>query len=161
MPDVVDADENPDDRGLLREHVALEPALQVGHLVAADAGVDDLDAQLRLALGDRLVDQPAVAAFTGPALRDRVAEEGDLLARLERQVLGGPAVQAGHRRLGSRRSAGRAQEPHAQCQENDPSLRHVHRRSPVQEVLSCSPIWKTIVLSSRLFCLLGGLPARR
>ena len=77
MPDVVDADVNDDDVGLLREDVAVEPGEEVGHPVAADPGADHLGGRGGDLFGERLGSERDVAVGAGSRFRDRVAEEHD------------------------------------------------------------------------------------
>jgi hypothetical protein len=66
MPHVVDADVDDDEGRLLGQDVALEALLEVGDLVAADAGVEDLDAQVLAVLRQRVLDEGDVALRPPP-----------------------------------------------------------------------------------------------
>ncbi len=46
MPNVVDADIDDDERRLAAQHVLFQSALQIRHLIAADAGIEGLDAEV-------------------------------------------------------------------------------------------------------------------
>ena len=56
MPDIIDADVDEDDGGLLGEDIFFEAFLEVGDLVAADAGAEDLDAEVGVLFLDAVLD---------------------------------------------------------------------------------------------------------
>ncbi len=80
VPHVVDADVNDHQRRLLCENVLIDPLLQVGYFVAADAGPDHFNVQVFVLFVQRVLDERDVAIFPGTLLRDGVAEEDDFLA---------------------------------------------------------------------------------
>ena len=57
VPDVVDADVDDHDGRLLRQHVLVQAGLQVGHLVAADAGADDFEVEVLVLLVEFIPDE--------------------------------------------------------------------------------------------------------
>src|SRR5262249_61783800 len=84
VPDVVDADVDDHERRLPGEDVALDALLQVGHLVAADAGAEARDVQVLVPVVQGLLDEGDVAHLAGAGGGDGVAEEDDALALLQR-----------------------------------------------------------------------------
>jgi hypothetical protein len=80
VPDVVDADVDHDDGGLLVEDVLLEAGLEVGHLVAADARVDGRDAEALEALVDAFLGEGDVALLAPAALGDSITQGGAVVA---------------------------------------------------------------------------------
>src|SRR6185312_7695977 len=79
------------ERRLLGEYVFFQAALQVGHLVAADAGADDRNVQILVLLVQSVLDKGDVTLLADAALGDGVAEEDDLLALLQGGFGGGSA----------------------------------------------------------------------
>ena len=88
MPHVVDSDVYHDHGRVLREHIAIKPLLEVGHLVSADARPDDCHVQFGSHGCQSVADLRDVAVWAGTCLRDRVAQEDDPIALAEGDYVG-------------------------------------------------------------------------
>ena len=77
MPNVVDANPNDDDIGLLRQNIFFEPKEKVVNFVAADARADELVIVADAAFVERGFHSINIAAWIDARLRYRIAEKND------------------------------------------------------------------------------------